>query len=345
MWRIVDPLVAPPVLGVAITAMIAGAWGEWLKGKFGIIGIMAVFLIVFLILPAFRTGLRGQAWRRLLPITALVTCPVLGYLLGGAAAQLAGGSGLTPAPLYGTMLGAVLAVVLWGPAWATAPATQAAQATSAALVNRFPLHTFGVLLASYTVQKEIQLTEEQRRRATEVARPIADKYYAVQQQFGSTRLLEKMPELLELQNKIREEIDMAVANLLGPVQLKRYRQIQLQQNGIRALSDPEVEAALQLNDDQKNKINAIDRQLHQEFSDMPRIGLWNFRAYAKTAVSLRKEAMAKVVSVLNDEQKKAWKELTGEPVEIRYQMPITEMASKAWKRITGGWSKRSEPRP
>jgi len=63
--------------------------------------------------------------------------------------------------------------------------------------------------------------------------------------------------------------------------------------------------------------------------------------------------MGKVVSVFNDEQKKAWKEIIGEPVEVRYQTPIAEVVSRAWKRITAGWSKAAsgdarrpdEPRP
>ncbi len=215
-----------------------------------------------------------------------------------------------------------------------------------------------MLLASYTVQKEIQLTDEQKKRSDGSHRPIADRYGAVYyHQFGGAAGVaahpEKMQELLDLQEPTRKEIDKAVADLLRPEQLKRYRQIQLQQTGIRALSDPDVEKALQLNDDQKKKINAIDRQLHQEGSDMPRISLWNSRAQMKARALLWKQAMERVVSVFNDEQKKAWKEMTGEPFEVRYQTPIAEAVSKAWKKITAGWSKAAsgdarrhdEPRP
>jgi len=51
------------------------------------------------------------------------------------------------------------------------------------------------------------------------------------------------------------------------------------------------------------------------------------------------EAMGKVVSVFNGEQENAWKEMTGEPVEVRCQAPIAGIVSRAWKKITAGWSK------
>jgi serine/threonine protein kinase len=338
LWRILDPLVLLPLLGVVVPALMAGAWRE---GDFGLFVLIVVITANVVIAEVFlRRGVK--AWRQMLPGGALMTCPVAGYLMGVAAAQLAGGS-LAPAPFYGTMLGAVLATVLWGAAWASTPSTPS---TPSAYSYPFPLQTFGVLLGSYTVQKEIQLTDEQKKRATDVARPIADRYGAAYHQLGGPSGLaahpEKMQEMLELQPKTREEIDKAVANLLRPEQLKRYRQIQLQQNGIRALSDPDVEKALQLNDDQKKMINAIDRQLHLEGSDMPRVGLWNVQAYIKARVLLSKEAMEKVVSVFNDEQKKAWKEIIGEPVEVRYQTPFAEVVSKAWKKITAGWSKAAQ---
>ena len=262
---------------------------------------------------------------------------------------------MAPAPLYGAMLGAVLATVLWGAAYAAIEAAPSKPSAPAPYANPYPLYSFGVLLASYTVREAIQLTEEQRRCATEIAKPIADRYYMVQQQYQSrpTGLLEKMPELLELQAKIREEINQALEALLRPDQRKRYQQIQLQAKGIRGLSVPEVQDALHLTDDQKAKINAIDRRLHQDIGDMPGVRPWNVRARIKAYADRSGAAMEEVVSVLDDEQRKAWKELVGEPVEIRYRMPIAETASRVWKRLTAGWSRSAagdarrpdEPRP
>ncbi len=114
LWQILEPLFAPPLLGVAITAMMAGAWlmGGFSSSVFGFAVVMAFF--VYTTAQSLILQSRGTAWRRLLAISALITCPLMGYLMGVAAAQLAGGSGLAPAPLYGTLLGAVLATVLWG---------------------------------------------------------------------------------------------------------------------------------------------------------------------------------------------------------------------------------------
>ena len=39
----------------------------------------------------------------------------------------------------------------------------------------------------------------------------------------------------------------------------------------------------------------------------------------KKLAELRKQATEKAVGVLTDEQKKAWKEMTGEPFEVVYE--------------------------
>ncbi len=45
----------------------------------------------------------------------------------------------------------------------------------------------------------------------------------------------------------------------------------------------------------------------------------NFREAGEKAGALRKETMEKVMALLTDEQKKAWKDMTGEPFEVRFE--------------------------
>jgi hypothetical protein len=139
----------------------------------------------------------------------------------------------------------------------------------------------GQILKNENVQKELKITEEQLK-----------KYE-------------------ELQKK-------ALADALSPEQLKRLKQIQLQQRGLRAFQDPEVQTALKMTDDQKEKVKTI-----AEDSDKDRRELFkgavggggNREEMMKKITAYNKEVMDKTTAVLSEDQKKTWKDMVGEPFE------------------------------
>lgn len=138
----------------------------------------------------------------------------------------------------------------------------------------------GQILKNENVQKELKLTEEQLK-----------KYE-------------------ELQKK-------ALADALTPEQLKRLKQIQLQQRGMRAFQDPEVQTALKLSEDQKEKIKTISEDADKDRRELFKgaVGGGNREELTKKITAYNKEVMDKTTSVLNDDQKKAWKDMLGEPFE------------------------------
>ena len=57
LWRILDPLVAPPLLGVAVTTMVASAWLKWLKGESGFAELAwSVALVCLFVFTGSRLG-------------------------------------------------------------------------------------------------------------------------------------------------------------------------------------------------------------------------------------------------------------------------------------------------
>jgi hypothetical protein len=96
--------------------------------------------------------------------------------------------------------------------------------------------------------------------------------------------------------------------------MNRFRQIDLQQRG---LGDPETQQRLKLTAEQKDRIKAIESQLQQDAVEVRR------KRAKDTGEQLQKLAHAareKSVAVLTDDQKKAWKELTGEPVNLPFEL-------------------------
>jgi hypothetical protein len=132
-------------------------------------------------------------------------------------------------------------------------------------------------LGDPALQKELKLTDAQVKKLDEqrdkIGLPLADP---------STRA------------EATKAIDKAFADILEPAQVKRLRQVVIQQLergpipvGSRVLANtPEVADRLKLTDEQKAKINLSTR----------------------------------LTSLLTDDQKEAWKALTGEPFETALQL-------------------------
>ena len=85
----------------------------------------------------------------------------------------------------------------------------------------------------------------------------------------------------------------------------------------------DVQKALKLTDDQKDKIDEINKELQKDLRDHRRRrrrgGFGGFNPEAQTKrQELQKEAMASIRKVLKDDQKTALKDLTGEPFELQF---------------------------
>jgi hypothetical protein len=133
---------------------------------------------------------------------------------------------------------------------------------------------------------------------------------------------ERAPEQQKLTATINEETLKAVSEILKPEQVKRLKQIELQQAGARAYSRPDVVKALSLKDDQIEKIKTINDDSQKAMRELrPAGGAGGKPAKPDPAVTekiaaLRKETGEKIQAVLTDDQKKTWKDMTGEAFTI-----------------------------
>lgn len=187
------------------------------------------------------------------------------------------------------------------------------------------------LLQNESVQKELNLTSDQVSKVKDVAKEIREKH---QDDIAGLRDLsgeEQQTKRQELQKTMSAEAKKSLAGTLKPEQEKRLRQIELQQMGTRAFDDPEVQTALKLTDDQKDKLKTISDDARKEMQSLfPRRrggeggggggggqARGNREENMKKIQTLRKETMEKALAVLNDQQKKEWSDMTGSPFEIQ----------------------------
>jgi len=177
----------------------------------------------------------------------------------------------------------------------------------------------GMLLANPDVAKEIKLTEEQQAKVKEVGTQVRDKF---KDEFSKLKDLgqdERRQKFTEIGKKMSEETQKALAGVLNADQTKRLKQLELQAQGVRAFSDAEVVKALNISEDQAAKIKTIGEDAQKEMGEIFKNAQGNFQEAFKKIGEMRKTTLEKATNVLNDTQKKAWKDLTGAPFEFNFQ--------------------------
>jgi Spy/CpxP family protein refolding chaperone len=172
--------------------------------------------------------------------------------------------------------------------------------------------SIAMLLGNEGVQKEIKLTEEQKTKVKDFTDAQAKKRQELTADGQPDR--EKMQEFMKESNEAGEKF---VKDNLNADQQKRVKQIQYQAMGLRAFSNEDVAKALKLTDDQKEKIKGLSEEMQKDMQEL-RQGGFNQESMQKMR-TLTKEYMVKASDTLNADQKKEWKDLTGDPFELQMQ--------------------------
>jgi hypothetical protein len=198
------------------------------------------------------------------------------------------------------------------------------------------------LLNNKSVQEELKLSEDEAKKAKDVADEVAKKH--ADDSKGLDRMKEEdRAKLAEIRQTIAKEELAAVNAVLKPDQAKRLKEIMVQRSlsttGPSALLTGDIAAAVKLNDDQKEKIKAIGddfakerQQVNQEAGIGGRRGGGGgggggrpdpakLEEVRKKVDGLNKEAMTKAVALLSADQKKSLDDLKGAAFEIKIERP------------------------
>lgn len=113
----------------------------------------------------------------------------------------------------------------------------------------------------------------------------------------------------------------AVAEILDGDQLKRLKQIDLQQRDYRAFTDPSVQTSLKMSDKQKDEIKTILSDAEKELADLTKDlkaggGGGDFKGMFEKMQSIGKETKERCTGVLTADQKRLWGELVGEEFKM-----------------------------
>jgi hypothetical protein len=182
-----------------------------------------------------------------------------------------------------------------------------------------------LLLANNGVKREIKLTDEQSNRIHKIVKEVSDKYQPEFRKAGRDRP-QQAKIVADSARETRERVRQALPDILQPDQLKRLNEIQIQVNGIASFKRPEVQEKLDLTDEQKKEIRKIGDGLKQEVGEVMRDAasapLRKMPGAIQKVKEMKDDATRKAVDKLTPEQKKTWKEMTGEKFDFKLELPL-----------------------
>ncbi len=179
-----------------------------------------------------------------------------------------------------------------------------------------------MLLTNKSVQEELKVEGTQAEKLNTFTRGLMEKRREQFQKLQDVPQDEVRAKMREMGQAMNADVRKGLADVLKPEQVKRFDQIQLQQMGVLGAPDlPRVQEALNLTDDQKSKLRSVQEEQREAMGELFRGGGGggDRTAAREKMTSLRKKGTDKAMAVLTDSQKSSWKELTGEPFEIKLE--------------------------
>jgi len=107
----------------------------------------------------------------------------------------------------------------------------------------------------------------------------------------------------------------ALSGVLSEKQFTRFKQIELQQRGAAAFADAKVQETLKLTDTQKIDIKTIVDDSRKEMRDAFQGG-GGAKGGMEKLDALRKETLEKITGVLSSDQKKSWRDMSGDAFKM-----------------------------
>ena len=170
------------------------------------------------------------------------------------------------------------------------------------------------VLMAPNVQKELKLSDEQVSKVREVLPEIRMKHMDEMMAIRDLPEEERPAKMRALMKTMNEEAKKELS--LTEEQTHRLGQIQLQASALMAFGDPKVQSKLMLTEDQRGKFRDLGEDMRERGAEIRSSAGGDQQEAMKKFMALRKETMEKALGMLTADQKKAWTELTGKPVEI-----------------------------
>jgi Spy/CpxP family protein refolding chaperone len=178
------------------------------------------------------------------------------------------------------------------------------------------------LLRSEKVQVDLKLTDDQKAKLKELDDKIQAQFRELMPSRDSMTAMRdltteqrdaKVAEMRKKIERLADEQQDAIEKLLSTDHIDRLEQIGLQVRGAQSLEDKEVQEALGLDAEQKDKIKKIREEATKKRSEIFAEG--NFRDMRDKMTALQKDTDAKIMALLSPKQADKFDKLKGPKIE------------------------------
>jgi hypothetical protein len=205
---------------------------------------------------------------------------------------------------------------------------------------------YGRLLGMPSVQKELELVDDQKAKITEanekMMSSMREAFSGMEPPSPDMTPEERQKSMEEMQKKmqpIQDELKKTLESVLLPNQLKRLKEIAVQVAGAQALNDKQIQEELKLTSDQLAKIKTINEDMSKKMRELFESG--DFQSMREKMPEIRQDTEKKLLGVLTDAQKASLEKMKGQKLEI----PESEMRGPGRRGGMGGGRNGGETVP
>jgi transcription termination factor NusB len=168
------------------------------------------------------------------------------------------------------------------------------------------------------VQEELKLSDEQKKKLEKRLQDTVQDAMPFFQNLGDKKGEEREKELHAYVQKAQENLTAFLEGALKEEQFKRLRQVMLQREGLFGLGHPEIMKELEITDKQRQQFMEVMQDMQQKMEPVMKEAQKGGKPeeIAPKLMKLRQEHEGKIEAILDDAQKKQWKELLGKPLDL-----------------------------
>ena len=172
------------------------------------------------------------------------------------------------------------------------------------------------LLSRPEVQTELKLTDDQKQKLTDAQTAMRSK---MQASFGQGASTADATARAAAMKQMQDDYSTSVKGILSGDQLGRLKQIYLQQQGMRAVLDPDVQKSLALSSDQIAKIKALqanEQKANADIREKVQAGTLDRNASRETTQKNNQIMTDELGKILTADQKSKLSALGGAPFSL-----------------------------
>jgi hypothetical protein len=181
------------------------------------------------------------------------------------------------------------------------------------------------------IQKDLKVSDEQKQKLAKRLQHTLQDAMPFFEKLGGKKAEEREKALQPYRQQVTERLASFLEGLLKDEQLKRLRQLELQQEGPFALLfRPDLGNELKITDEQRQQFVAVVQELQKKIAPLIKEAEsgGNPIEIRPKIMKIKNEHGDRIEAILSEAQKKQWQEMLGKPLE---EKPATPEALKAEK--------------